>query len=181
MLPSRPSAPVAQRSLPSAPVSKRSLSLAPVSKCSLSSESLSQPSLPPKDSFSDGPVGFIGCGRMGLAIASVLAKASIAIFLGSRDGGEKASKCALRIGGMAQSGSYADTVVACRVLYVCLANPGRPDPVCEFIDGHRDALAGKILIDPSNPWGYARLLPPAPHQSALTFHAEVRHIRLVRL
>jgi len=34
----------------------------------------------------DGPVGFIGCGRLGYALAYVLARAGVPVFLGSRDG-----------------------------------------------------------------------------------------------
>ncbi|KAK3241365.1 hypothetical protein CYMTET_15260 [Cymbomonas tetramitiformis] len=121
------------------------------------------------------PVGFIGCGRMGLAIAGVLSKAGIPVFLGSRDGGGKARECAKQLAGPTpRGGSYAEVAGACTVLYICLANPGRSDPVCEFLDNHRAALMGKgkILIDPSNPWGYAHWPPPSPHKSALTYHAE---------
>ena len=60
------------------------------------------------------------------------------------------------------------------MLYVCLADPGRSDPVCAFLDNHRALLVGarKIIVDPTNPYGYAHLAPPKPHESALTFHAE---------
>ena len=123
----------------------------------------------------ESPVGFIGCGRLGLAIAYVLVRAGVPVFLGSRDGGTKAVSCAQRLGGgaLARGGSYGDVVKACRVLYVCLAHPGVSDPVCTFLDAHRAELTGarKIIIDPTNPYSYARLPPPPPHQSALTFHA----------
>ena len=111
----------------------------------------------------DEPIGFIGCGRMGLAIAYVLARAGLRVYLGSRDGGAKAKSCAQRLGHTARGGSYGDVVRSCRVLYVCLADPGRSDPVCAFLDDHREALTGsrKIIIDPSNPYSYARL-PPLP-------------------
>jgi len=109
-----------------------------------------------------------------MAIAGVLAKAGYSIMLGSRDGGAKAVEYAKRFGPSARAGSYADVVNACQILYVCLADPGRSDPVCTFIDEHRTALSGKgkILIDPSNPWGYNRVPPPHPHRAALTHHAE---------
>jgi len=34
----------------------------------------------------EGPVGFIGCGRLGCTLAYVLARAGVPVFLGSRDG-----------------------------------------------------------------------------------------------
>jgi predicted dinucleotide-binding enzyme len=124
-------------------------------------------------SCDSAPVGFVGCGRLGLAIAYVLVRAGIPVCLGSRDGGAKATACAQKLGSLARGGSYSTVVQSCHVLFVCLANPGQSDPVCAFLDAHREALSGKgkIIIDPTNPYSYARLPPPQPHQSALTYHA----------
>jgi hypothetical protein len=61
-----------------------------------------------------GPIGFIGCGRLGCALAFVLARAGLPVFLGSRDGGAKARTQAQRLDGLAQGGSYSDVIRACR-------------------------------------------------------------------
>ncbi|CAE8628622.1 unnamed protein product [Polarella glacialis] len=123
-----------------------------------------------------GTIGFVGTGSMTQALASQFATSGVPVLIGSRTP-EKAKALAAEIGSGARAcESIKNVIRECGTIWVCLANAKAADGkygVVEFLETYKGDLvgSGKILIETSNPY-LAGFAPPAPHESAMTYHAE---------
>jgi hypothetical protein len=103
-------------------------------------------------------IGILGTGRMGTRLAAMFARAGRTVILGSRDPQRAAEKAdELRLPTLL-SGSYADALAARAVLPAIFIRDG----LFELLDAQRGKLAGKLLIDISNPFNddYSDFLTP---------------------
>lgn len=102
-------------------------------------------------------VGVLGTGRMGLRLATMFARAGHKVILGSRDP-DRARWLAANSGVGMSGGSYDDGVVASAILPAIFIRDGLFDSLEPF----RAAIAGKLLIDISNPFNadYSDFLTP---------------------
>lgn len=116
-------------------------------------------------------VAVLGTGQMGAALSRRLAKGGVPVIIGSRESA-RAQAVAARIADASSApitgGNHLDAISASRV--VVLAIPF--EDVERLVVEVRDALAGRIVVDPTTPWGehtpptsgaetIMRLLPPA--------------------
>jgi 8-hydroxy-5-deazaflavin:NADPH oxidoreductase len=102
-------------------------------------------------------LGVLGTGRMGVRLATMFARAGRRAMLGSRDAG-RAKWLAANSGVRLSAGAYADAVAAKAILPAIFIRDGLFDALEPF----RDQLAGKLLIDISNPFNadYSDFLTP---------------------
>src|SRR5262245_6439978 len=93
-------------------------------------------------------IGILGTGRMALRLATLFANQGHAVTLGSRTPARaRALAHAMRRPGLA-GGSYADAAA----LRVVLPAMFLRDGLLDALEPHRAALAGKLLIDITNPF-----------------------------
>lgn len=93
-------------------------------------------------------IGVLGTGRMGSRLAAMFARAGRRVVLGSRDPDRAAEVAAkLAVPGL-RSGCYADALEAPAVLPALFIRDG----LLDLLDRHCRRLAGKLLIDISNPF-----------------------------
>ena len=93
-------------------------------------------------------IGILGTGRMGVRLAELFAGCGQRVLLGSRRT-DRARKIARRVGGGRVFGtSYAEALRAELVLPAIFLRDG----LLEQLEPHRAALAGKIVIDITNPF-----------------------------
>ena len=93
-------------------------------------------------------LGVLGTGRMGSRLAAMFASAGRRVILGSRDSGRAAGIAeALDIPTL-RAGTYAEAVRAPAILPAVLIRDG----LFDLLDRHSGRLAGKLLIDISNPF-----------------------------
>jgi predicted dinucleotide-binding enzyme len=97
---------------------------------------------------SDGTVAIIGTGNIGGTLAAEFAAGGRDFLLAGRDQ-EAAGKLAAGLGGRAEAVSVDEAVDRAGVLVVAVWL----DDFEQFIAGYRDRLAGKVIIDPTNPVG----------------------------
>ncbi len=121
-------------------------------------------------------VGVLGTGRMGVRLAILFARAGRRVILGSRDPG-RARWLAANSGVRLSAGSYADAVAADAVLPAIFIRDG----LFHLLDGLRDRLAGKLLIDISNPFNadYSGFLTPWDSSGAEQLQRRFPEARLV--
>ena len=103
-------------------------------------------------------LGVIGTGRMGTRIAAMLARAGRNVILGSRDP-DRAAAIAEELGiPTLRAGRNADALRAPAILPAVFLRDG----LVELLDCHCRTLAGKLLIDISNPFNedYSDFLTP---------------------
>ena len=93
-------------------------------------------------------LGVLGTGRMGSRIAAMFARAGRRVVLGSRDSARAANVVAAAKLPTLSAGTYADALSAPAVLPAVFIRDG----LFELLDPHSRALAGKLLIDISNPF-----------------------------
>lgn len=93
-------------------------------------------------------VGVLGTGRMGVRLAAMFARAGRRVVLGSRDPGRAARVVAQLATERIVAGDYAAAVAARAVLPAVFLRDGLE----ELLAAHRAALAGKLIIDISNPF-----------------------------
>jgi len=93
-------------------------------------------------------IGILGTGRMGVRLAEAFAKAGTQVILGSRDP-RRAERIVrgLKVSGLA-SGTYEEAVQAEFVLPAMFLRDG----LIATLQPYRDALAGKIFVDITNPF-----------------------------
>jgi 8-hydroxy-5-deazaflavin:NADPH oxidoreductase len=96
----------------------------------------------------DSTVAIIGTGNIGGTVAAELAAGGQDFLLAGRDA-EAARKLASDLGGHAEAVSVDEAVDRAGVLVVAVWL----DDFEQFIGAYRDRLAGKVIIDPSNPVG----------------------------
>ena len=98
--------------------------------------------------ISDDTVAIIGTGNIGGALAADLAAGGQDFVLAGRDE-QAARKIAAGLGGHAEAVSVDEAVDRARVLVPAVWL----DDFEQFIARYRDLLAGKVIIDPTNPVG----------------------------
>ena len=129
-------------------------------------------------SSSDGrfELGVLGTGRMGMRLATMFARAGRRVILGSRDPARAkwlAANSGLRMSG----GSYGDALAAHAVLPAIFIRDG----LLDLLERWREPLAGKLLIDISNPFNadYSDFLTPWDSSGAEEIRQRVPEARLV--
>lgn len=104
-------------------------------------------------------IGVFGTGMVGTTIASKLVELGHEVKMGSRTAGnEKAVAWAQEAGAGASEGSFADAAAHGEVLFNCTLGTATLDVLRAAGAG---ALAGKILIDVSNPLDFSKGMPPS--------------------
>jgi 8-hydroxy-5-deazaflavin:NADPH oxidoreductase len=98
--------------------------------------------------LSDSTVAIIGTGNIGSRLAANFAAGSQDFLLADRDQ-EAAAKIAADLDGHAAVVSIDEAVDRADVLVVCLW----PDAFQQLIAQYGERLAGKVIVDPSNPIG----------------------------
>ena len=93
-------------------------------------------------------LGILGTGRMGARLAAMFARAGRSVLLGSREPDRAAAVVAGLSIPTLHSGTYADALSAPAVLPAVFIRDGLIDLLCR----HSRKLAGKLLIDISNPF-----------------------------
>ena len=92
-------------------------------------------------------IGILGTGRMGQRLARLFAGRGHAVRLGSRTP-ERARAVAAGIGPRVSAASYAEAAAAPVVLPAMFLRDG----LLDTLEPHRQALAGKLVIDITNPF-----------------------------
>ena len=102
----------------------------------------------------------IGLGNIGSRIAKNLTDGGQNVIISERDPA-KARELAAKLGGKAEAMSVDDALKAADILILAIYFQA----IKEFIAEHRSALAGKIVVDPSNPiapdgkGGFKKIIP----------------------
>jgi len=102
----------------------------------------------------------IGLGNIGSRIAKNLTDGGQNVIVSERDPA-KARELAAKLGGKAEAMSVDDALKAADILILAIYFQA----IKEFIAEHRSALAGKIVVDPSNPiapdgkGGFKKIIP----------------------
>ena len=122
-------------------------------------------------------LGVLGTGRMGVRLAAMFARAGRRVVLGSRDP-ERAERIAraLALPGLA-GGSYDDAVAARAVLPAIFLRDG----LAEVIAPYAARLAGKLVIDISNPFNqdYSDYILPWDSSGSEVLQQRLPEARLV--
>jgi NADPH-dependent F420 reductase len=93
-------------------------------------------------------LGVIGTGRMGSRLAAMFARAGRRVVLGSRER-ERSQEIVDSLGlPNLRAGTNEDAVAASAVLPAVFMREG----LFELLEAHRDTLAGKLVVDISNPF-----------------------------
>jgi len=124
----------------------------------------------------DYDLGVLGTGRMGARLAAMFARAGRKVMLGSRDP-DRARWVAANSGTTLDAGSYEQALTARAVLPAIFIRDGLFDMLGEV----REALAGKLLIDISNPFNadYSDFLTPWDGSGAEALQERFPDARLV--
>jgi predicted dinucleotide-binding enzyme len=104
-------------------------------------------------------IAILGTGVVGSTIGTKLVQLGHEVKMGSRTADSaKAATWVKAAGGRASQGTYADAAAASELAFNCTAGVGALEAL--EATGARN-LAGKILIDVSNPLDFSRGLPPS--------------------
>lgn len=103
--------------------------------------------------------GVLGTGMVGRAIGSKLVELGHTVTMGSRtSGGEKASAWVEGAGANAREGTFADAAEGADMVVNCTSGSGS----IEALHAAGTArIAGKVLIDISNPLDFSKGMPPS--------------------
>ena len=102
--------------------------------------------------------GVLGTGMVGDAIATKLVGLGHEVKMGARDAkNEKAAAWATKGGAKASQGTFADAATFGEVLFNCTSGMASLEVLNAAGEGN---LAGKILIDVSNPLDFSKGMPP---------------------
>jgi 8-hydroxy-5-deazaflavin:NADPH oxidoreductase len=131
------------------------------------------------DPQADGfDLGVLGTGRMGLRLAVLFARAGRRVLLGSRDP-VRARELLAGVAAPANVvvGTYAEATAAGAVLPAVFLRDG----LVELLEPYRSQLAGKLLIDISNPFNadYSDYILPWDTSSAEVLAGRLPGVRLV--
>lgn len=103
-------------------------------------------------------IGILGTGMVGAAIGDKLVALGHDVKMGSRTAGnEKAVAWAKKAGGRASEGTFADAAAFGELVFNCTSGAGALDALGAAGAGN---LAGKILLDISNPLDFSKGMPP---------------------
>ena len=115
-------------------------------------------------------IGLISTGAMSTAQATLFAAHGFRVFIGSRDPA-RARALATQVGHGARGGSHLDAIRASAIIFLNIL-PG--EITRAFLEANREELANKLLVDPAAPYYYdAKLHPPPPHESSLTWDKSI--------
>lgn len=122
-------------------------------------------------------LGVLGTGRMGIRLAKMFALAGRRVVLGSRDVGRAGWLVANSGVAGLRAGSYEEAAEAAAVLPAIFIRDG----LFDVLDRLRGALAGKLLIDISNPFNddYSDFLTPWDSSGAEELQKRVPEARIV--
>jgi 8-hydroxy-5-deazaflavin:NADPH oxidoreductase len=133
-------------------------------------------SLSPSNS-SAPELGILGTGRMGVRLAAMFARAGRRVVLGSRSP-ERAARivASLRIPGVS-AGDYGQALTAPIVLPAVFIRDG----LFDVLDAHAAALAGKVMIDITNPFNedYSDFIFPESTSGAEELQKRLPRVRVV--
>jgi predicted dinucleotide-binding enzyme len=104
-------------------------------------------------------LGILGTGVVGTTLGQALAVRGHDVKLGARSAGnDKAAAWAAKVGGTASAGTFADAAAFAELAFLCTSGDGA-------VEAARAAgaanLAGKILIDVTNPLDFSKGRPPS--------------------
>lgn len=103
-------------------------------------------------------IAILGTGSVGQMIGSKLVELGHAVMMGSRSAGnEKAVAWAAKAGKGASEGTFADAAAFGELVFNCTAGTASLEALAA---AGEDALAGKILLDVSNPLDFSKGFPP---------------------
>jgi 8-hydroxy-5-deazaflavin:NADPH oxidoreductase len=103
-------------------------------------------------------IGILGTGDVGQSLAKGLIGLGHEVMIGSREsGGEKLTKAIASVGGGARGGTFAEAAAFGEMVALCCLGA-----VIESVVGLAGPknLAGKVLIDATNPLDFSRGFPP---------------------
>lgn len=102
--------------------------------------------------------GVLGTGMVGATIASKLVSLGHAVKMGAREAGsEKAVAWAQQAGDGASEGSFADAAAFGEIVFNCTLGTAA---LAALEAAGADNLAGKIVVDLTNPLDFSRGMPP---------------------
>lgn len=102
-------------------------------------------------------IGVLGTGSVGQMIASKLVALGHEVKMGSRTAGnEKAVAWAAKAGKGASEGTFADAAAFGELVFNCTAGTAS----LEVVAAAEEGLAGKVLLDLSNPLDFSKGFPP---------------------
>jgi len=93
-------------------------------------------------------IAVLGTGMVGKTIATKLVQRGQRVFMGSRSAGGAAAEWAKSAGALATAATFADAARAAEIVFNCTNGE---NSLAALRSAGADALAGKILIDVSNP------------------------------
>lgn len=104
-------------------------------------------------------IGILGTGMVGEAIGSKLVKAGHEVKMGSRSTkNDKAAAWAAKNGSNASHGTFADAASFGEILFNCTAGTGALEALKLATE---ENLAGKVVVDISNPLDFSKGMPPS--------------------
>ena len=102
-------------------------------------------------------IAVFGTGMVGNSIATKLAKLGHEVKMGSRAAGNaKAVEWAKANGAKASQGSFSEAAAFAELAFNCTLGAGS----LEAVQAAKEELAGKILVDVSNPLDFSKGMPP---------------------
>lgn len=105
-------------------------------------------------------IGVIGTGVVGESIATALINKGHHVRLGSRtDGTDKTKEWTKKSGDLASVGTFNDAAAFGDLLFICLSGAHALNVVTNNINAEN--LAGKIIIDVTNPLDFSQGMPPS--------------------
>lgn len=121
-------------------------------------------------------LGILGTGRMGSRLAAMFARAGRKVVIGSRDPA-RAAAIAAQAGINVRGGSYDEALAAPAVLPAIFIRDGLLDLLSQW----RERLAGKLLIDITNPFNddYSDFLTPWDSSGAEELRKRIPEARIV--
>ena len=135
--------------------------------------------MPATPSFHDEPaeLGVLGAGNMGVRLASMFARAGRRVVLATRDPRRARARLGQDVPDTLRIGSADDAFAAHAVLPTVFLRDGLVD----VLAGRREALAGKLLVDISNPFNhdFSDYILPWDTSSAEQLQAALPEARVV--
>jgi len=103
-------------------------------------------------------IGILGTGDVGQSLAKGLISLGHEVMIGSREsGGEKLTKALASVGGGARGGTFAEAAAFGEIVALCCLGAAIESVL--GLAGPKN-LAGKVLIDATNPLDFSRGFPP---------------------
>lgn len=103
-------------------------------------------------------IAVMGTGMVGQAIGTKLAALGHEVMMGSRTADNvNAAQWVERAGSTASQGTYADAAAFCEIAFLCTSGHGALEALQAATE---ENLAGKVLVDITNPLDFSRGMPP---------------------